>query len=962
MTVNSVSSSSASSHHCSSIPSRQCTSTFSLSGNDNIFEKKVLVKKTNIEIEDLMDDADNQQWVLDMVNIPAVWSQGIFGTGVRIRVNDDGVDQNNPHWGDRFDKDASCAPNQTPSSSSKQHGTSVASIIGASNSEDNTCTVGIAPGVILSACYGLAPDESFLSEKVDQMDISSNSFERPACQPDDERRRDLQADQCPFAYSDYRPQYDPCLVCDSFSNNAGYNDNTIRSSTECVEAIVEHCNRYYEIEREPCSEFLDLIIGGECDYVGLSNVARNSIVKGVNEGRDGKGIIYVFAAGNSHFEGDDTNLKGYTSSRLTISVGAVGADGLHAYYSTAGASVLISGPGGDVDDNKRHFTAKVGGGCTEASVGTSFSTPVVSAIVAMMLEVNPNLGWRDVQGILVLSATAVPNDPLDDTDTVNGASLWHSNFYGFGIVDAEKAVELSRTWINYSDEKLIAADSGDVNAPIYDDASSETISSITIAQDVPTSSVGRQTTSDSFIVEAVEVLLDISHFSRGDLSVVLTSPSGTESVLHPGSLPENNQLGEDQAWKLLTVRNWGESPYGQWTLKLVDEKAGSFGECVDVEGYSFTYADNSIVDCGIAERIEICKDGDYNEDFFNRGNFDSLKARTDDEDRTLQDACCTCGGGVGQDGAPEDALNHWTIAIYGRQDGATSKDATLAPNPQPTASPTKSPVASPTDAPAIPTDAPVDPTGAPVTPTDDPVAPTDAPVAPTDAPVTPSPTAAPTASPTKNPTPAPTASPTKTPTKSPTAAPTSPSPSGSPSSRPSMFPTVMPSFQPSPFPSSAPTQQITIPPPPAPISNAPIEQPTGGSSFTPPPVSSPSSAPLPSASPAPSSAPSTVDDLDNPDGSGNQGAGFSGDGGAGGAGSGSEPDENNDSDTGGGGSNGGTPPSGSTSQVDNVAFEFESQQSGSSAKNASSDGARGISSAFFGSAPLVLWIATSTLL
>jgi hypothetical protein len=194
----------------------------------------------------------------------------------------------------------------------------VASIIGASNSNKDTCTVGITPGIILSSCNALSLDESFLGTKMDQIDISSNSFERPACLPYSETWAEglqaMQAAKCPFAHADLMPEYDPCLVCDSFSFNMGYLDNTVKS-LQSVEAILRHGSTYYELEKEACSGFLDLIIlGGECDYVGLRTVAHTSISKGVTEGCRGKGVVYIFAAGNTHYEGDDTNLKGYTSS------------------------------------------------------------------------------------------------------------------------------------------------------------------------------------------------------------------------------------------------------------------------------------------------------------------------------------------------------------------------------------------------------------------------------------------------------------------------------------------------------------------------------------------------------------------------------------------------------------------------------------------------------------------------
>lgn len=275
------------------------------------------MQRTSITYQELMENYVDQQWAYDMINLPEVWAQGIFGQGIRVRVNDDGVDRNNPHWRDRFDLGASCDNEEKLlASSSMQHGTTVASIIGASNRNEDTCTVGVAPAVTLSACYALKLSETFLGTKIDQIDISSNSFEQPACRSYSElsqRHRVTKDTPCPFAYSDFRSHYDPCLVCDDLSTGMGYNYNDAKS-LECIKAIVEHCIYYYEIEKAACSEFFDLIIDGECNYIGLSSTARENIVKGITEGRGGKGVIYVFASGNSYVKGDDTNLKGYTSS------------------------------------------------------------------------------------------------------------------------------------------------------------------------------------------------------------------------------------------------------------------------------------------------------------------------------------------------------------------------------------------------------------------------------------------------------------------------------------------------------------------------------------------------------------------------------------------------------------------------------------------------------------------------
>jgi len=73
-----------------------------------------------------------------------------------------------------------------------------------------------------------------------------------------------------------------------------------------------------------------------------------------------------------------------------------------------------------------------------------------------------------------------------------------------------------------------------------------------------------------FTAESTVVLLNLQHYNRGDLELTLVSPKGTESLLHPGRRPENNQIRDDERWKLMTVRNWGEDPTGTWTLKIKD--------------------------------------------------------------------------------------------------------------------------------------------------------------------------------------------------------------------------------------------------------------------------------------------------------------------------------------------------------------------------------------------------------
>ena len=39
--------------------------------------------------------------------------------------------------------------------------------------------------------------------------------------------------------------------------------------------------------------------------------------------------------------------------------------------------------------------------CTKSHTGTSASAPIAAGIIALLLEANPKLGWRDVQHLLV---------------------------------------------------------------------------------------------------------------------------------------------------------------------------------------------------------------------------------------------------------------------------------------------------------------------------------------------------------------------------------------------------------------------------------------------------------------------------------------------------------------------------------------------------------------------------------
>ena len=68
--------------------------------------------------------------------------------------------------------------------------------------------------------------------------------------------------------------------------------------------------------------------------------------------------------------------------------------------------------------------------------------------------------------------------------------------------------------------------------------------------------------------------MNVEHARRGDLGFIIASPSGMVSVVDPRS-PDEGADFEDYVFT--SVRHWGESSAGKWTVKLIDTKRGVSG-------------------------------------------------------------------------------------------------------------------------------------------------------------------------------------------------------------------------------------------------------------------------------------------------------------------------------------------------------------------------------------------------
>lgn len=98
--------------------------------------------------------------------------------------------------------------------------------------------------------------------------------------------------------------------------------------------------------------------GRSMDAPGI--LIRKAMVNAVQNGRDGKGSIYVFASGNGAANDDNCNFDGYTNSIYSITVGAVDRAGLHPYYSEkCSAQLVVTYSSGSNDAIVSYFIAPV---------------------------------------------------------------------------------------------------------------------------------------------------------------------------------------------------------------------------------------------------------------------------------------------------------------------------------------------------------------------------------------------------------------------------------------------------------------------------------------------------------------------------------------------------------------------------------------------------------------------------
>lgn len=303
----------------------------------------------------------------------------------------------------------------------------------------------------------------------------------------------------------------------------------------------------------------------------MGELPFSALERAASSYREGRGTVFVFSAGNGRQDGDDSSYDQYSGNRFVIGVGAVNINNEPSSFSEQGMNVAVSAMGGEsappemvwTTNNsgaealaklkEEHATSLAPENYSDAFNGTSAAAPQVSGAVALLLERNPRLGYRDVKEILMRTAR---RQGLKDGDPFvrNGGGFTFSHSFGAGVIDVAAALGAAQDWTNLG--PLVS-----VSSTVSGEAA------------IPDGSAAGATATFDFSnaanlrIEHVELTVDVAHGKRGDLAFGIVSPTGMVSVADPRAADENENF---ENYSFTSVRHWGESTNGVWRVRLLD--------------------------------------------------------------------------------------------------------------------------------------------------------------------------------------------------------------------------------------------------------------------------------------------------------------------------------------------------------------------------------------------------------
>lgn len=336
-------------------------------------------------------------------------------------------------------------------------------------------------------------------------------------------------------------------------------------------------------------------------------------------GRHGLGTVIVQAAGN---DASNANADGVNTARSLISVAALDRYGSVTSYSNTGANIWISAGAASVTtdltgSNGYNTKAGTAGDYQSTFGGTSAATPVVAGVVALMLDANEGLGWRDVKEILANSAsltgsiiggsatyetTGTRFQVIDrntggglvrDGDSWNDGGRAISWDYGFGRVNAFAAVRLAEVWTL-------------INGPAQTSANDRELA-FTNPTDVRMTFSGGLGTAASSVACTTHMEIDYIAVTLGfdftaptgsaaGLSITLLGPGGASfDLVHAGDLYYSDVHG-GWTWTYGVAEALGLDAFGSWTAVIRDSSNSVSGHACTLQDLKISFSGDASFD------------------------------------------------------------------------------------------------------------------------------------------------------------------------------------------------------------------------------------------------------------------------------------------------------------------------------------------------------------------------------
>jgi len=140
---------------------------------------------------------------------------------------------------------------------------------------------------------------------------------------------------------------------------------------------------------------------------------------------------------------------------------------------------------------------------------------------------------------------------------MNGVGLEYNHLFGFGVLDAAEMVMLAVVW--KTAPPRFHCDAGTLNSVQEIPAHGNLI------VELDTDACHGMATEINYL-EHVQAVVTFNSTRRGDTTLYLVSPTGTETMILSRRPKDDDSKDGFTNWPFMTTHTWGENPRGKWRL------------------------------------------------------------------------------------------------------------------------------------------------------------------------------------------------------------------------------------------------------------------------------------------------------------------------------------------------------------------------------------------------------------